>query len=225
MNGPIERDLLESGFARLGSLLTPDQCVALRGMYDDPEHFRSRVIMERYRFGRGEYQYFRYPLPRVVQRLRESLYSRLAPAAASWAEALSTGDTFPAAHDEFLDRCRSAGQSKPTPLLLRYASGDYNCLHQDIYGSVFFPFQVVCALSAPGEEYTGGELVLVEQQPRAQSKPQVIVLQQGEAVAITTRHRPARGARGVYRVNMRHGVSSVREGQRYTLGVIFHDAE
>lgn len=225
MNGPIERDLLDSGFARLGPLLTPDQCVGLRSMYDDPEHFRSRVVMERYRFGRGEYQYFRYPLPPVVQRLRESLYSSLAPAAALWAEALATGDTFPAVHDAFLDGCRNAGQSKPTPLLLRYETGDYNCLHQDIYGSVVFPFQVICALSVPGEEYTGGELVLVEQQPRAQSKPQVIVLQQGEAVAITTRYRPARGARGTYRVNLRHGVSPVREGKRFTLGVIFHDAE
>ena len=181
--------------------------------------------MAQHRFGRGEYQYFRYPLPPVVAQLRENLYARLVPLARTWMDELGLEASFPEKHRGFIEKCHAAGQSRPTPLLLRYRRGDYNCQHQDIYGPVVFPFQVIVALSAAESEYRGGELMLVEQRPRAQSKGHVIRLEQGEAVAIATRYRPEHGTRGTYRVNVRHGVSTVREGERYTLGVIFHDAE
>lgn len=191
----------------------------------ETERFRSRIDMARYRFGRGEYQYFAYPLPESVQRLRESLYIQLAPVANEWMSALKLPEDFPAGLDSFLKHCHARGQKRPTPLLLRYKTGDFNCLHQDVYGEVVFPFQVVIGLSRPGEEYSGGELLLVEQQPRAQSRGHSILLQQGEAVVITTRYRPVKGARGYYRTNLRHGVSPVLSGERYTLGIIFHDGK
>jgi hypothetical protein len=180
--------------------------------------------MARYRFGRGEYQYFAYPLPPIVEELRQGLYPRLAGAARDWMAALSLDGDYPDHLDPFLAQCHEKGQVRPTPLLLRYSAGDYNCLHQDLYGEVVFPFQVVFCLSRPHEEFTGGELMLVEQQPRAQSMGQVLRLEQGEAVVITTRYRPAKGSRGYYRTNFRHGVSPVESGERYTLGIIFHDA-
>ncbi len=217
--------LLETGFARTGPLLTRDECLEIRDLYSHPANFRSRVNMAQFRFGRGEYQYFRNPLPPVVHRLRETLYAQLAPTANAWAADLGVEAEFPVQLLAFLDRCHDAGQNKPTPLILKYSRGDFNCLHQDLYGPVFFPFQVIVGLSDPDSEYTGGELVLVEQLPRAQSKAQALKLPQGHGIAITTRHRPARGTRGVYKVNMRHGVSPVLDGERFTLGVIFHDAE
>jgi len=180
--------------------------------------------MARYRFGRGEYQYFNYPLPSHIQELRKSLYRQLSQTATEWMSALSLPRQYPADLDAFLEECHAAGQTRPTPLLLRYGMQDFNCLHQDLYGDVFFPFQVVFCLSRPGEEFTGGELLLVEQQPRAQSIGHAIALKQGEAVVITTRYRPAKGTRGFYRTNFRHGVSPLLSGERYSLGIIFHDA-
>ena len=181
--------------------------------------------MKRYRFGEGEYQYFAYPLPALVAKLRESLYESLVPIAREWMTALKLPTEFPGKHTAFLETCHAAGQVRPTPLLLRYRAGGYNCLHQDLYGSIFFPFQVVIGLSAPEAEFTGGELMLVEQRPRAQSAGRVIQLEQGDAAVITTRYRPAQGARGYYRTSVKHGVSTVLSGERYTLGIIFHDAQ
>ena len=212
------------GYGRMGTLLSRSDCEGLRSLYETPELFRSRIDMARYRFGRGEYQYFAYPLPAVVAGLRESLYPRLAPVANEWMSALSLGGDFPAELGTFLGKCHEAGQNRPTPLLLRYRAGDFNCLHQDLYGEIVFPFQVVIGLSRPDEEFMGGELLLVEQQPRAQSIGHAIRLEQGEAVVITTRYRPVKGTRGYYRTNFRHGVSPLLGGERYTLGVIFHDA-
>jgi hypothetical protein len=220
-----ERMLWETGFARLGTLLLREECEALRSLYGEPSHFRSRIDMARYRFGRGEYQYFAYPLPRLVAELRTALYARLAGPANAWMTALRLPGKFPAEHAAFLTQCAKRGQTRPTPLLLRYRAGDYNCLHQDVYGDVVFPFQVIFCLSRPGEEFGGGELLLVEQRPRAQSIGHVVQLQQGEAVAITTRYRPVKGSRGHYRASLRHGVSEVLSGERYTLGVIFHDGK
>jgi hypothetical protein len=217
--------LREHGYQRLGTLLRREQCEQLRSLYDQPDHFRSRTDMARYRFGRGEYQYFAYPLPPEVERLRIGLYRDLAPAARDWMCDLGLEADYPDDLSAFLRLCHEAGQERPTPLLLRYRAGDYNALHQDLYGAVVFPFQVVCCLSEPGREYTGGELLLVEQQPRAQSVGRAIALAQGEGVVITTRYRPARGSRGFYRTNYRHGVSPIESGERFTLGVIFHDAE
>ena len=194
-------------------------------MYADATLFRSRIDMQRYRFGRGEYQYFAYPLPPLIAKLRTALYRLLAPVAREWMAALSLPADYPACLDVFLERCHAAGQCRPTPLILRYGPGDHNCLHQDIYGAIVFPFQVVTALSHPGTDFTGGELLLVEQQPRAQSVGRVAHLEQGEAAVITTRYRPVKGTRGYYRTNMRHGVSPILSGERYTLGLIFHDAE
>ena len=194
-------------------------------MYDAPDHFRSRVQMQQFRFGRGEYQYFANPLPPIVSELRSGLYASLAPIASRWNHDLGNTVEFPVALAEFIETCHEAGQTRPTPLLLRYREGDFNCLHQDLYGDVVFPFQVIVALSQPGVDFEGGELILVEQQPRAQSVGHVIRLQRGEGVAITTRYRPAKGARGFYRTNIRHGVSIVSSGERFTLGLIFHDAK
>ena len=222
-NGEIEGRLSEAGFARLGALLGREECESLRALYADPSRFRSRIDMVRYRFGRGEYQYFAYPLPQLAAELRETLYRRLVGTANRWSEALGLPAKFPQEHALFLNECAKHGQVRPTPLLLRYRAGDYNCLHQDVYGEVVFPFQVIFCLSRPDDEFTGGELLLVEQRPRAQSVGHAIRLGQGEAVVITTRWRPVQGSRGYYRANVRHGVSEVLSGERYTLGIIFHD--
>ena len=214
-----------AGAAVLGPLLEPEECRELAALYDaGEERFRSRVVMARHGFGRGEYKYFADPLPPAVARLRTALYRRLAPVANRWSEAMGLPVRYPAEHAEFLARCHAAGQAKPTPLLLRYGAGDYNCLHQDLYGEHAFPLQVVVLLSAPGEQFEGGELVLTEQRPRMQSRAEVVPLRQGEAAAFAVNHRPVRGGRGTYRVAMRHGVSRVRRGERRTLGIIFHDA-
>jgi uncharacterized protein len=223
--GEIAQGLWESGFARTGALLARAECELLRGWYSEASRFRSRIDMARYRFGRGEYQYFSYPLPELVAELRKELYARLAPAANAWMAALGLEREFPAEHPAFLKQCAKHGQARPTPLLLRYRTGDYNCLHQDVYGEIVFPFQVIFCLSRPEEEFGGGELLLVEQRPRAQSVGQAIALQQGEAAVITTRYRPVKGLRGHYRANLRHGVSKILSGERYTLGIIFHDGQ
>jgi hypothetical protein len=216
--------LWATGYGRLGTLLTAAECRDLSALYARPELFRSRIDMARYRFGRGEYQYFARPLPALVGELRSGFYQRLAPAANEWMAALRLHQTFPAGLDEFQRKCAASGQTRPTPLLLRYRAGDFNCLHQDLYGEVVFPFQVVFGLSKPREDYDGGEFLLVEQQPRAQSTGHALLLEQGEGVVITTRYRPVRGKKGFYRANVRHGVSPVRAGERYTLGIVFHDA-
>jgi hypothetical protein len=216
--------LWQQGYGRVGQLLTREECEALRAQYAEPKLFRSRVDMARLQFGRGEYQYFAYPLPSMVSELREALYPKLAGTANQWMQALSLGGGFPADLAAFLEQCHAQGQTRPTPLLLRYRAGDYNCLHQDLYGDVVFPFQVIVALSRPGGEFTGGELLLTEQRPRAQSMGHALHLEQGEGVVITTRYRPVEGARGYYRTNMRHGVSPILSGERYTLGWILHDA-
>ena len=212
------------GYARLGMLVNPHECEAIRSLYSQPELFRSTIDMARYRFGRGEYQYFNYPLPARIDELRRELYGELVGTAKEWTAALSRQQEYPPGLSGFLEQCKSAGQSRPTPLLLRYQAGDFNCLHQDLYGEIFFPFQVVVCLSRADQEFTGGELLLVEQQPRAQPVGHAIRLEQGEAVVITTRYRPVKGSRGYYRTNFRHGVSPVLTGERYTLGIIFHDA-
>lgn len=213
-----------AGYGRLGRLLDRKQCESLRDLYTDLAIFRSRIDMARFRFGRGEYQYFAYPLPPIVADLRQELYRCLTGTANDWMAALSLPAKFPAQLDDFLAHCHAQGQKRPTPLLLHYMAGDYNCLHQDLYGDVVFPFQVIFCLSRPQEEFTGGELLLMEQRPRAQSFGQVVNLQQGEAVVITTRYRPVQGSRGHYRTNFRHGVSPILTGERYTLGIVFHDA-
>lgn len=214
------------GSATTGPLLTPAECRALAALYDreDPALFRRRVVMAQHGYGRGEYKYFAAPLPEPVQALREALYPRLAPLANRWNEAMGLPVRYPDSHAEFLARCHAAGQAKPTPLLLRYGPGDYNCLHQDLYGEHVFPLQVAFLLSAPGEEFTGGEFVLTEQRPRMQSRAEVVPLRQGEGVIFAVHHRPVQGTRGFHRVVMRHGVSRLRSGQRHTLGIIFHDA-
>lgn len=212
------------GVAIVPNLLTRDAAIDLAARYDERERFRSRVVMQRYRFGRGEYQYFRYPLPPIVASLRERLYEALVPVANRWSERLGDGGGFPPDLEAFLRRCHEAGQRRPTPLLLRYEAGDYNCLHQDLYGEHVFPLQVVILLSEPGRDFDGGELVLVEQRPRAQSAARVVSLRQGDAAIIATHHRPERGARGWHRVNLKHGVSRVTRGRRCTAGLIFHDA-
>jgi hypothetical protein len=216
------------GVAIVPGLLTCEETSKLAASYDEAGRFRSRVVMQRHRFGRGEYQYFRYPLPPLVQLLREQLYERLAPIANRWTERLGSATheaaSFPPSLDAFLRRCHDAGQRRPTPLLLRYGAGDYNCLHQDLYGEHVFPLQVVILLSEPRRDFDGGELVLVEQRPRAQSAARVVALGCGDAAIIATHHRPERSARGWYRVNLKHGVSRVTRGHRSTAGIIFHDA-
>ncbi|WP_374310410.1 2OG-Fe(II) oxygenase [Methylocella sp.] len=219
-----QAELSENGATILPALLTRGECEALAALYPDDSRFRSRVVMARHGFGRGEYKYFSYPLPDVVAQLRGSLYPRLAPIANAWNERMGVAERYPAEHAELLARCREAGQTRPTPLLLQYDPGDYNCLHQDLYGELAFPLQVAILLSRPGEEFTGGEFVLTEQRPRMQSRVEVAPLGQGDAIVFAVHQRPARGSRGDYRVNMRHGVSRVRSGRRHTVGVIFHDA-
>jgi uncharacterized protein len=220
----IHASLWNCGFGRLGSVLGQHECEDLRSLYAKSELFRSRIDMERFRFGRGEYQYFAEPIPPLVAELRRSLYGHLYTTANEWMKALELRGTFPSDFARFVKACHAAGQTRPTPLLLRYREGDYNCLHQDLYGEIVFPFQVIFCLSQPGEEFTGGELLLIEQRPRGQSKGNAVRLEQGEAAVITTRYRPAKGSKGYYRTNFRHGVSPLLAGERYTLGIIFHDA-
>ena len=212
------------GCAVVGPLLDAEACAALAASYDDDARFRSRVVMARHGFGRGEYKYFAYPLPDEVAVLRAALYPWLAGVANRWNEAMGVEVRYPAAHEDYLARCHAAGQTRPTPLLLRYGAGDYNCLHQDLYGEHVFPLQATLLLSRPGEDFVGGEFVLTEQRPRMQSRAEVVPLAQGQVVLFPVHHRPVPGTRGTYRVNMRHGVSRLRSGQRHTLGVIFHDA-
>jgi hypothetical protein len=218
-------DLDRYGCAVTGPLLNANECAALAARYPQDGLFRSRVIMARHGFGRGEYKYFSYPLPELIQELRSSLYPALAEVANRWNEAMDIAVRFPAVHEDYLKRCHKAGQGRPTPLLLQYGPGDYNCLHQDLYGEHAFPLQATVLLSDPGKDFSGGEFVLTEQRPRMQSRAEVVPLRQGEAVIFPVHHRPVQGTRGVYRVNMRHGVSRIREGRRHTLGVIFHDAK
>ncbi|MCX6594877.1 MAG: 2OG-Fe(II) oxygenase [Acidobacteria bacterium] len=221
----LEPSLRAAGWASLGTVFNPAQCRQLAQLFDEPEHFRRHIRMEQFRFGRGEYQYFAQPLPDLVTQLREEWYRLLASIASRWMADLGLPEQYPPTLTGFLQLCHQAGQTRPTPLLLRYRAGDYNCLHQDLYGSVVFPFQVVIGLNAPGRDYEGGELLLTAQRPRAQSIGQVIPLSEGEAVVITTRYRPVQGTRGFYRANVRHGVSPLRAGLRHTLGLIFHEAE
>lgn len=216
----LEHELDARGYGVIKRLMTAAQCAALAGLYDEDKQFRSRVVMARHGFGRGEYKYFGYPLPPVIEKLRTSLYPRLAPIANRW----EPERRFPERHAEFLKRCHAAGQRKPTPLLLQYGPGDYNCLHQDLYGEHVFPLQLTILLSEPGRDFTGGEFVMTEQRPRMQSRAEVVPLHKGDAVVFAVNQRPVQGTRGVYRVKLRHGVSRVRSGRRHTAGIIFHDA-
>jgi len=220
----IAADLDAQGWAVAPALLTAQECEATAGLYQNGDRFRSKVVMARHGFGRGEYQYFAYPLPGLVAELRDTLYARLAPVADRWNAAMGIGVRYPATHAAFVERCHHAGQARPTPLLLQYGPGDYNCLHQDLYGEHVFPLQVAILLSEPGEDFTGGEFVLTEQRPRMQSRPAVVPLRRGEGVVFAVHHRPVQGTRGVYRTVLRHGVSKLHSGHRHTLGVIFHDA-
>jgi hypothetical protein len=221
----VSAELDARGNSTVKGLLSARQCRELASLYAEEPPFRSQVVMAKHGFGRGEYKYFAYPLPDLVAELRQACYPRLAPIANRWNEALGSDVRFPNAHAEFLARCRAAGQVRPTPLLLQYGVDDYNCLHQDLYGEHVFPLQVAVLLSQPEKDFTGGEFVLTEQRPRMQSRPEVVPLQQGDGVIFAVHHRPVPGTRGVYRVNLRHGVSRVRSGHRHTLGVIFHDAK
>jgi hypothetical protein len=221
----VESELDAQGCAVLKDLLAPDECRALAALYPDDAHFRSKIVMGRHGFGRGEYKYFAYPLPDVIAELRPALYVHLAGIANRWNEAMGIDIRYPNSHAAFLKRCHEAGQTRPTPLLLQYEAGDYNCLHQDLYGEHVFPLQVAILLSEPDRDFEGGEFVLTEQRPRMQSRAEVVPLRQGDAVAFAVHHRPVQGTRGPYRVNLRHGVSRLRSGKRHTVGVIFHDAK
>ena len=220
----IASALNEDGYFLTEPLPTAAECEELVAMYPEDKLFRSRIVMARYRFGSGEYKYFAYPLPEIVEEVRARFYPKLVKIANEWSDKLGAGDSFPLEHEKFLKECHQSGQKRPTPLLLRYEAGDYNCLHQDLYGRIAFPLQLTCFLSKKSV-YTGGEFVLTEQQPRAQSKVQVLAPEQGQVLIFTTRFRPKKGTRGYYRVNIRHGVSRLHSGMRYTLGVPFHDAE
>jgi hypothetical protein len=220
----VVQDLDACGSAILARLLSPQECHALSALYPEDALFRSRIVMARHGFGRGEYQYFSYPLPELIAGLRMALYPHLAPIANRWNEAMGIDVRYPAKHADFIARCHEAGQRKPTPLLLQYGADDYNCLHQDVYGEQVFPLQVAILLSEPGRDFAGGEFVMTEQRPRMQSRAEVVPLRQGDAVVFTVRNRPVQGTRGVYRVNLRHGVSRIRSGHRHTVGIIFHDA-
>jgi uncharacterized protein len=220
----VASSLDERGYATTAALLTTEQCRGLAALYDSDEAFRSRVVMQAHGFGCGEYRYLRYPLPGPVEALRQAIYPRLAPIANRWRERLREEGRFPPALAAYLKECHAAGQERPTPLILKYEAGDYNCLHQDLYGDLVFPLQLTVLLSAPEDDFAGGEFLLVEQRPRAQSKGEVVPLRQAEAVIFPVHHRPVEGTRGPYRVTMRHGVSRVRSGRRFTLGIIFHDA-
>lgn len=221
----IKGELDAYGAAVIGPLISPEQCKALIHSYDNEDLYRSRVVMARHGFGRGEYKYFAYPLPSIIAELRKSLYPYLVKIVNGWNEAMGIDAKYPAEHEAFKARCHAAGQTRPTPLILKYGAGDYNCLHQDIYGEHVFPLQVAVLLSKPGEEFTGGEFTLSEQRPRMQSRVEVVALGQGIGVIFPVHHRPVNGTRGIYRVKMRHGVSRIRSGQRFTMGVIFHDAQ
>lgn len=221
----VTEGLDAKGFAVMSKLLAPEDCRAVAGLYSDDERFRSRIVMARHGFGRGEYKYFAYPLPALIAALRSDLYPQLAKIANRWNMEMGIDVQYPAGHVDFLKRCHEAGQTRPTPLLLQYAAGDYNCLHQDLYGAHVFPLQVAILLSEPDRDFTGGEFVLTEQRPRMQSRASVVRLHQGDAVVFAVHHRPRRGTRRTYRVNLRHGVSEVRSGKRHTVGIIFHDAK
>jgi uncharacterized protein len=220
----LSAHLDEYGWASAEQVLTAGECRTIAELNDDDSRFRSHVVMARHGFGRGEYKYFRYPLPDIIAELRTAFYARLAPLANRWSESLGSEVRYPEQHGDFLARCHQTGQTRPTPLLLRYGAGDYNCLHQDLYGEHVFPFQAAFLLSEPGEDFTGGEFVLTEQRPRMQSRVEVVPLRRGDGVIFAVHHRPVRGGRGVYRVTLRHGVSRLRSGRRHTVGVIFHDA-
>jgi hypothetical protein len=220
----VSQELDAHGCAMIESLISPEECDALAALYSVDRLFRSRIVMGRHGFGQGEYKYFSYPLPDIISALRTSLYRRLAPIANRWNTAMGIDVRYPAQHADFIARCHDAGQLRPTPLLLQYGPDDYNCLHQDLYGEHVFPIQVAILLSEPGRDFTGGEFVLTEQRPRMQSRPEVVPLKQGDAVVFAVHHRPVQGTRGVYRVNLRHGVSRLRSGRRHTAGIIFHDA-
>ena len=221
----VSGDLDAQGSAVTEGLLTSKECETLAMVYSRPEIFRSRVVMSRHNFGRGEYQYFRYPLPDLIEQLRNAIYPHLVPVANRWNAAMGIEIRFPKRHENFLARCHQAGQDKATPLMLKYEAGDYNCLHQDLYGEHVFPLQLAILLSDPQKDFTGGEFVMTEQRPRMQSRPIVVPIRQGDGVIFAVHHRPVRGGRGWYRVNLRHGVSRVRSGQRFTVGIIFHDAK
>ena len=220
----VEQSLDQQGSAMIQGLLSPQACDALSALYSCDELYRSRVVMERHGFGRGEYKYYDYPLPDLIGTLRRSVYPHLVPVANRWNALMHIDACYPAQHAEFIRRCHDAGQTRPTPLILQYAKDDYNCLHQDLYGEHVFPLQLAILLSEPGEDFTGGEFVLTEQRPRMQSRVAVMPLRKGDAVVFAVHHRPVQGTRGSYRVNMRHGVSRLLSGHRHTLGVIFHDA-
>jgi len=220
----LSSNLDAQGSAVIGRLVSPEECDALVALYPSEERFRSRVVMARHGFGRGEYKYFSYPLPGVIGRLRTELYPPLAEVANRWNEAMGVDVRYPDELRKFIKRCHAAGQRRPTPLLLQYGAGDYNCLHQDLYGEHVFPLQLTLLLSEPGRDFTGGEFVLTEQRPRMQSRAEVVPLDKGDAVVFAVRHRPVQGTRGTYRVSLRHGVSRVRSGHRHTAGIIFHDA-
>lgn len=221
----VYRDLDAEGNAIIKGLMSPDQCDQIRVLYDKEGLFRSNIVMERHGFGRGEYRYFSYPLPDLIKTLRTSLYPHLVPIANRWNESMGIDVRFPATHDDYIQRCHQAGQKKPTPLLLKYGTDDYNCLHQDLYGEHVFPLQVAVLLSEPDKDFTGGEFVMTEQRPRMQSRPIVVPLRKGDGVVFAVNYRPVKGKKSVYRVNLRHGVSRLRSGNRYTLGIIFHDAQ
>ena len=221
----VAANLDAHGCATLDGMLSAEECDRTAALYEGGGHFRSHVVMARHGFGRGEYKYFSYPLPRIIADLRTAIYPRLTPIANRWNEAMGLEVRYPASHAVFLARCHEAGQTRPTPLLLQYGKDDFNCLHQDLYGDLVFPFQVAFLLSQPGKDFSGGEFVLTEQRPRMQSRVEVVPLRQGDGVIFAVHHRPVNGTRGVYRVNLRHGVSRIRSGHRHTLGVIFHDAQ
>jgi len=221
----VGADLDAKGFAVMPQLLTPGACREIAAMYDDDRRFRTRIVMARHGFGSGEYKYFDYPLPDRIGELRIALYPEFARIANRWNMEMSIDVQYPKTHAEFLKRCHEAGQSRPTPLLLQYVAGDYNCLHQDLYGEHVFPLQVAILLSEPGRDFEGGEFILTEQRPRMQSRAAVVPLRQGDGVVFAVHHRPVRGTRGTYRVNLRHGVTEIRSGQRHTVGIIFHDAK
>jgi hypothetical protein len=220
----LENELDFQGSAVIKNLVPPDACATLAALYPDDARFRSRVVMRRHGFGQGEYKYFSYPLPAKIEELRTMLYPPLAAIANRWNAAMRIEARFPDRHAAFIKRCHAAGQRRPTPLLLRYGAGDYNCLHQDLYGEHVFPLQLTLLLSQPGRDFTGGEFVMTEQRPRMQSRAEVVPLRQGDAVVFAVNERPVKGTRGAYRVKLRHGVSRVRSGERHTAGIIFHDA-
>ena len=221
----LSEELNSHGCSVIDRLLSPKECRQIAGLYSEKDHFRSHIDMARHGYGKGEYRYFKYPLPKLLSELRTTLYPRLAEIANAWNERMSVDLRYPDRHGDFLKQCHGAGQKRPTPLLLQYVPGDFNCLHQDLYGELAFPLQVAILLSEPGKDFTGGEFVLTEQRPRMQSRVEVVSLRQGDAVAFAVHNRPVRGMKNEYRVNLRHGVSRVHTGMRHTVGIIFHDAK